>query len=179
MKRQQKGIISTKDKIKDALENIKTAGCMNPPEERERMNQIFMTLGYVDKKEGTINADLTGKFPITSIHVMTAMFIMYDWTSNAILATQTKEAKAETIVECFKKNITYLSNRGFKSVYNVIYNVATNAINKYLESENIKVQFVTPYNHTVNAAEIAIQTFKNHTISGLCICDEDFPIILW
>ena len=41
---------------------------MNPPEEKERMNQIFMTLGYVDKKEGTIYADLTGKFPITSIH---------------------------------------------------------------------------------------------------------------
>ena len=46
---------------------------MNPPEERERMNQIFMTLGYVDKKEGTIYADLTGKLPITSIHGMTAM----------------------------------------------------------------------------------------------------------
>ena len=77
MKRQKKGIRSTKDKIKDALENIETAQCMNPPEERERMNQIFMTLGYVDKKEETIYADLTRKFPITSIHGMTAMFIMY------------------------------------------------------------------------------------------------------
>ena len=68
MKRQKKGIRSTKDKIKDALENIETARCMNPPEERDIMNQIFMTLGYVDKKEGTIYADLTGKFLITSIH---------------------------------------------------------------------------------------------------------------
>ena len=32
------------------------------------MNQIFMTLGYVDKKEGTIYADLTGN-PITSINL--------------------------------------------------------------------------------------------------------------
>ena len=47
---------------------------------------------------------------------MTAMFIMYDWTSNVILATPIKEAKAETIVECFKKNIKYLSRRGFKPV---------------------------------------------------------------
>ena len=110
---------------------------------------------------------------------MTLIFIMYDWTSNAILATPTKEAKEETIVECFKKNITYLSKRGFKPVYNVIDNVATNAINTYLENENIKVQFVTPYNHRVNTAERAIQTFENHTISGLCICDEEFPSILW
>ena len=65
MKRQRKVVRSTTDKIKDALEQIETARCMNPPEEQERMNQIFMTLGYVDKKEGTIYADLTGKFPIT------------------------------------------------------------------------------------------------------------------
>ena len=41
---------------------------MKLPEEQERMNQIFMTLGYVDKKEGTVYAYLTGKFSITSIH---------------------------------------------------------------------------------------------------------------
>ena len=76
---------------------------MNSPEEQERMNQIFTTLGYVDKKEETIYTDLTGKFPKTSIHGMTAMFIMYDWTSNAILETTIKEAKAETIVECLKR----------------------------------------------------------------------------
>ena len=152
---------------------------MKPPEEKDRMNQIFMTLGYVDKKEGTIYADLTGKFPITSIHGMKVMFIMYDWASNAILETPIKEAKAETIVECFKQNITYLTNRGFKPVYNIIDNVATKAIKTYMESENIKVQFVTPYDHRVNSAKRAIQTFKNHTISGLCICDEAFPSILW
>ena len=175
MKRQQKGIRSTKEKVKDTLEKIETARCMNPPAERESMNQIFMTLGYVEKKEITIYSDLTGKFPIISIHGTTAMFIMYDWTTNAILATPIKEAKAEKIVECFKKDITYLSKRGFNPVYNVIENLATNAINIYLESENIKVQFVTPYDHIVNAEERAIQTFKNHTISSLCICDEEFP----
>ena len=74
---------------------------MNPPEEREETNQIFMTLGYMDKKEGKIYADLPRKFPITSIHRMTEMFIMYDWTSTTIIATPIKETKAETIVECF------------------------------------------------------------------------------
>ena len=51
MKIQRKGIRPTADKIKDSLEQIETARCMNPPEEKERMNQIFTTLGYVDKKE--------------------------------------------------------------------------------------------------------------------------------
>ena len=94
---------------------------------------------------------------------MTVILIMYDWTSNAILATQNKETKAETIVDCFKQNITYLAKRGFKPVYNIIENVATKAIKAYLESENIKVQFVTPYDHRVNAAERANTNFqKSH-----------------
>ena len=118
MNRQQKGIRSTKDKIKDALENIETERCMNPPEERERMNQIFMTLGYVDKKEGTIYADLKGELPITSIHGMAAMFIMYDWTSNTILATPIKKAKAETIVECLKRT-SHICQRENPSQYTI------------------------------------------------------------
>ena len=128
-----------------------------------------MTMGSIDKKDSTIYANLTGRFPITLIDGKQAMFIMYDWTMNTILATTIKDAKAETIVECFKQQIEYLAKRGFKPVYNVIDNVATNAIKTYLEREEIRVQFVTPYDHRVNAAKRAIQTFKNHTISGLCI----------
>ena len=152
---------------------------MNPPQEKEKWNQLFMTIGIINKKEGTIYADLTGKFPITSMDGMQAIFIMYDWTTNAILATPMKDAKSETIVECFKQNITYLSKRGYKPVYNVVDNVATKEIKTYMESEKIEVQFVTPYDQRVNAAEREIQTFKNHTISVLCICDDDFPSILW
>ena len=41
------------------------------------------------------------------------------------------------------------------------------------------MQLVEPHNHRSNAAERAIQTFKNHTIAGLCTCDGDFPSVLW
>ena len=66
---------------------------MNPPKDKEKWNQMFMTMGIINKKEGTIYADLTGKFPITSMDGMQAIFIMYDWTTNAILATPMKNAK--------------------------------------------------------------------------------------
>ena len=36
-----------------------------------------------------------------------------------------------------------------------------------------------PSNHRVNAAERAIQTFKNHFISGLSSSDTDWPLQLW
>ena len=92
---------------------------MHEPTTRlKKRNQLFMTMGIINKKEGTINADLTGKFPITSMDGMQAIFIMYDWTTNAILATPMKDAKSETIVECFKQNITYLSKRGYNLKHN-------------------------------------------------------------
>ena len=36
-----------------------------------------------------------------------------------------------------------------------------------------------PTNHRVNAAERAIQTFKNHFISGLGSTDSEWPLQLW
>ena len=63
---------------KKALNIIETQRCMNPPQEKEKWNQLFMTMGIINKKEVTIYADLTGKFPITSMNGMQAIFIMYD-----------------------------------------------------------------------------------------------------
>ena len=70
----------------------------------------------INKKEDTIYADLKGKFPITSINGMQELFIMYDWTTNAILSTPIKYSRAETIVECFRQNVEYISKRGFKPI---------------------------------------------------------------
>ena len=170
--------IENQQKIIQEIERIEAACNMNPPKEKEDMNQIFMSMGYIDKKKGTVYADLTGRFPITSVDRMTAIFIMYDWTTNAILATPIKDAKAETIVDCFKTNVRYLAKQGFKPTYNIIDNVASKAVQTYLENEaKMKVQLVEPYNHCVNAAERAIQTFKNHMIAGLCTASANFPAL--
>ena len=63
--------------------------------------------------------------------------------------------------------------------FNIIDNVASKVILSYLEEAKIGVQLVEPHNHRVNAAERAIQTFKNLFISGLSTCDDSFPTILW
>ena len=49
-----------------------------PTKEKEKWNQLFISMGYIDKKKGVVYADLTGKFPITLMNGMTAIFIMYD-----------------------------------------------------------------------------------------------------
>ena len=133
----------------------------------------------VDPKEGTIYSYLTGNFPLRSVDGMMTVLVIYDWTSNAILTLPIKDAKDETLVAAFKTQVKYLSKRGFKPRFNIIDNAASKAIKKYLEEAQIGLQLVEPHNHRVNAAERAIQTFKNHFIAGLSTCATAFPTALW
>ena len=80
---------------------------MNPPMEKETTNQIFVYHAVLEPKAGTIYVDYTGNFPIRSMEGNIAIFILYNWSSNAILATPVKKIKNETTVAAFKKNIEY------------------------------------------------------------------------
>ncbi|KAL7465261.1 hypothetical protein ACHAXS_005587, partial [Conticribra weissflogii] len=90
------------------------------------------------------------------------IFVAYDYNSNAIIVCPLPNREKYTIVitsnpsaPCLKRNITNLN------------------------FESINCQFVLAKEHRVNAAESAIQTFKNHFISILCATDPNFPMQLW
>ena len=144
-----------------------------------KKNQIFCYNVNINTKDGTIYFDFTGRFPIRSMDGMVAIFIIYDCTTNVILATPVNHMAEETIVICFKQNITYLTKRGFKPILNIINNVASKSVQAYLEVEKVNIQLVEPHNHMVNEAEQAIQTFKNNLIAGLSTFDISFPSLLW
>ena len=48
-----------------------------------------------------------------------------------------------------------------------------------LHNKKIDLLLVPPHMHRVNAAEKAIDSFKNHFIAGLSMLDPSFPIHLW
>ena len=49
----------------------------------------------------------------------------------------------------------------------------------FLTDNECKLQLVQPHNHRVNAAECAIQTFKDAFIAALATTDSEFPLQLW
>ena len=126
-----------------------------------------------------IYVEFTGRSPIRYMDGMVPIFIMYDWTTNAILATPVKNMAEEMIVSCFKQQITYLTKRGSKPILNIIDNVASKAVQAYVEADKVNIKLVEPHNHRVNVAERAIQTFNNHLIAGLSTCNDSFPSLLW
>jgi hypothetical protein len=132
------------------------------------------------KKSGAGYTDFTRKFSTRSAEGNMSVFIMYDWSSNAILPVPVPNTKSNTIISTFKTNILYLKGRGFKPHFNIIDNVASKAVQEYqANEETIKIQLVEPYSHHVNVAEWKIQTFKSHLIVGLCTTSTGFSALLW
>ena len=50
---------------------------------------------------------------------------------------------------------------------------------KVLRDSSVRFQLVPPYLHRTNAAELTIQTYKDHLIAGPSSCDPNFPLHLW
>ena len=57
-------------------------------------------------------------------------------------------------------------------------NECPGGLKTFLRESSVKFQLVPPYLHRANAAERAIQTYKDHLIAGLSSCDPNFPLHL-
>ena len=110
---------------------------------------------------------------------MVAIFIIYNWTTNEILATPVKTLAEETIVRCFKQKITHLYKKRIQTHPQHHRQCVVKSSTSGPRGREGEQELVEPHNHRLNAAERAIQTFKNHLIAGLSICNASFPLLLW
>ena len=92
------------------------------------MNELFCATMTINTKDGTTYMGCTGKFPVRLLEGMMTLFIMYDWSSNSILAEPIANTKDETIIKEFSEKLEYLKKRGFKSRFNILDNIASKAI---------------------------------------------------
>ena len=65
-------------------------------------SNVFCCAVLADATQGTLYTDMTGSFPVQSLEGMHAFFVAYDYDTNAIFATPTKDLKDNTIVQAFK-----------------------------------------------------------------------------
>ena len=89
-----------------------------------------------------------------------------------------KSRSNESFVEAYREMYQELKAKGSKPKLNVTDNTCSKAIQKYITSQNLHYLLVEPNNHRANAAKRAIQTFKNHFISGLFSVGIRFPLQL-
>ena len=148
-------------------------------ETTEKCLNVFCYAALADKIEGTMYTDMTGALPHMSLEGNLYYLIAYIYDMNAILAKPMKSNNSADIIAAFEDIFSELKDKGYKPKLNVSDNQSATQIKQFLAANDCEWQFVEPHNHRVNAAERAIQTFKNHFISGLCCSDSEFPLQLW
>eukprot|EP00804_Cyclotella_cryptica_P013964 CCRYP_002495-RA/>CCRYP_002495-RA protein AED:0.17 eAED:0.08 QI:0/0/0/1/1/1/3/0/1003 len=141
--------------------------------------ELFVGATIAEQNDGTIYTDQTGAFPVTSFHSNKYQFRAYEYRSNAILARPLKDQTDKSLTNAFREVYEYLTDRGFQPKLNAMDNQCSKAVEKYIRSTKADIQLVNPDDHRVNAAERAIQTWKEHWLSGMGTLDPTCPIQLW
>ena len=189
MKKPKGGIRSTrKDELKRAAKEAKEAlemdEDMHPKHkdktsEGEKVNNIFCFAALAEKESGTVYTDATGALPVMSVDGQQYYVVVYDYDTNYIDAVAVEDLKDETIVATIQKCFEQMEENGLNPRLNITDNQAVRPLKAFLKTKDCNWQFVEPHNHRVNAAERAIQTFKNHLISGMSCTDSEWPLQLW
>jgi hypothetical protein len=142
--------------------------------------QMSCVLGRLQiKNNGVVYNDLTGSFPFILLDGSVCFFVMYHYEANAILAKPISGLDDISIFNTYKMQFEDLTSKGFKPKINIMDNQATKHIKAFLSEQQCKLHLIELHNHRMNAAERAIQTFKDAFIAVLATTNSDFPLQLW
>ena len=128
---------------------------------------------------GKVSTDQTVRFPVTSSRSSKYLMILYNHDSNAILAEPLTSRRERKIIRATRVLHSYLSDCGLAPQYQMLYNECPGGLKTFLRDSSVKFQLVPTHLHCTNAAERAIQTYKDHLVVGLSSCDPNFPLHLW
>ena len=140
--------------------------------------QLFYNYHKCTRK-GITYTDQTGAFPYQSSRGNKYIFICYDYDANAILCAPLKNRNGETIAKAWTTCFNRLTKNGHKTDSCILDNEMSPEVKSAMDKAEVNYQKVPPGIHRRNAAERAIQTFKNHLLAGLASCDPSFPIREW
>ena len=126
------------------------------------------------KNTGILYNGMTGNFPFMSLDGSACYLIFYQYETNLILATPITGQDNKRIFNAYKLRFDKLTAKGFKPKLNVMDNQEIKYIKHFLTNNECRLQLVEPHNKRVNAAEQAIQTFKDAFIAALATTDSTF-----
>jgi hypothetical protein len=121
----------------------------------------------------------TGRFPIQSSRGYQYVFILYEYDSNAILSRPLKTQQAMDITTAWTKLHNKLQDNGFSPTLHILDNECSHVMKQAFAKHSVNFQLMPSHVHRRNAAERAIQTWKNHFSAGLATCHPKFPLTEW
>ena len=129
--------------------------------------------------QNKIYTDQTGRFPANSSAGHKYVMVALDYDSNHIHGEPMKSRTAAEITNTYKKIQEMFTKAGLKPKLHILDNECSETFKKFMISKDETWQLAPPHIHRRNAAERAIQTWKNHFIAGLASLNKQFPMHLW
>jgi hypothetical protein len=129
--------------------------------------------------QGQLYTDLTGKFQVRSSKGNSYVMVCYVYECNYVKVIPMKSWSTSEWVRAYDTVHQELTVKGFKPKLQTLNNEASAALNFFFIANDVEYQLVPPHCHRRNAAERAIQTFKEHFVAGLSSVDPTFPLHLW
>jgi hypothetical protein len=129
------------------------------PHITERTHIVYAEIHNI---EGHTYTYLTGRFTKTSSRGYKYILVLYDYDGNIIQEEPMKNRSDAEAIRAYSKIYDGLTSKGLKQKFQTMDNEASTALNQFLHSKDIQFQLVPPHVHRQNAAERAIETFKNH-----------------
>ena len=182
LNQERKNLQSTKPvKIKiEPLDHEQDADEFSPEPESPNKKTFECFATIVDNSSsGKAYHDLTGQFPHTSTRGNKYLLVHYDYDSNAILAEPLKNRTSGEIKRAWLILVEKLTRNGNAPKTYIMDNEASHDLKQACKKYELNYQLVPPHMHRRNAAERAIQSFKNHLLAILASCDPNFPVEEW
>jgi hypothetical protein len=177
LRMQQQNLQSTKSPVALPLATSLDIDPAQEPQNQATNNVFAFLLPTSDIQKSY--SDQTGRFPIQSSRGYQYVFILYEYDSNAILSKPLKTRQALELTTAWTELHLKLRDNGFAPSLHVLDNECSHEMKKAFTKHDVTFQLVPPHVHRRNAAERAIQTWKNHFCSGLATCDPKFPLSEW
>jgi hypothetical protein len=181
---QQNNIPSTKNTQPNNMQSTKITSDLDmqtsldysPSQEpqNKRTHSVFITLMKATDLRKSYS-DQTGKFPVQSSRGHNYVMVLYEYDSNAILSTPLKSRVAGELTKAWTELYNKLQVNGYAPEIHILDNECSAELKKAFKKYNVDFQLVPPHIHRANAAERAIQTWKNHFCAGLATCNPKFP----
>jgi hypothetical protein len=105
--------------------------------------------------------------------------VCYVYDCNYVQVIPMKYWSASEWVKAYDHIHQELTIKGFRPKLQTLDNEASSALKNFFTANDVEYQLVPPHCHRRNAAERAIQTFKEHFVAGLSSVDPTFPLHLW
>ena len=98
--------------------------------------------------------------------------------SGSILAEPMRNCTPGSMIQAYQRIYSRLQYIKLKLTIHILDNECSADFKGAIEGNQMKYQHIPPNDHCRNAAEKAIQVFKDHFVAVLCGTDKRFPMHL-